>query len=167
MSHYVLIKEMAKLLTNVEGWLDKAAAYATAKKFDPSVLLQMRLAPDMFPLVRQIQAACDAAKMSAALTSGKEPPSHPDTETTIPELVKRLQTVVAYLDTFTAKDFEAANDRVVSRPRWEGKTMTAENYLVEHGQPNFFFHVTTAYAILRHAGVDVGKKDYLGKLTWR
>jgi hypothetical protein len=164
---YVLVLEMKKLLMNVDLWLDKAKTHAAAKNFDANLLLQCRLAPDMFPLVRQVQAACDSAKFAAARTAGKEPPSHPDTEQTFEELRARIATVVSYLDGFHASDFDGADARKVSLPRWEGKSMTAADYLVEHAVPNFFFHLTTAYAILRHNGVDVGKRDYLGALTLR
>lgn len=167
MSIHPFILEMKKLLRNLDACLDKAVAFAGAKKFDPNVLIQARLAPDMFPFVRQVQAACDAAKFAAARLAGREAPSHPDTEQTIDELKKRIATVVAYLDGFSAKDFEGIEDRTVTTPRWEGKSMTALNYFIEHAQPNFYFHYTTAYAILRHNGVDVGKRDYLGQMTWR
>ena len=167
MSHHVFITEIRKLLSGIEGWLDKTVAYAATKKFDPNTLLQARLAPDMFPLVRQIQSACDSAKYAASRTAGKEPPSHPDTETTIDDLKKRVSTVVSYLDTFKASDFDGANDRSVSLPRWEGKSMSGTDYLVQHAMPNFFFHLTTAYAILRHNGVDIGKRDYLGAIQFR
>lgn len=167
MSHHVLILEMKKLLHGVNGWLDKAVAFAGTKKFDPNTLLQARLAPDMFPLVRQIQSTCDQAKYAAARVAAKDPPSHPDTETTIDELKKRIANVVSYIETFKASDFEGADDRVVSLPRWEGKSMTATNYLLEHSVPNFFFHLSMTYALLRHNGVDVGKKDYLGAFSWR
>jgi uncharacterized protein len=167
MSHHVYILEIKKLLSGVEGWLDKTVAYAATKKFDPNTLLQARLAPDMFPLVRQIQSACDSAKYAASRTAGKEPPSHPDTETTIDELKKRVASVVAYLETFKASDFDGADDRRVSLPRWEGKSLSGAEYLVHHALPNFFFHLTTSYAILRHNGVDVGKRDYLGTMPYR
>jgi uncharacterized protein len=167
MSHHVFILEIKKLLQGVEGWLDKAVMFAAAKKFDPNTLLQARLAPDMFPFVRQIQSACDSAKYAASRTAGKEPPSHPDTETTIDDLKKRVQTVVAYLDTFKESDFAGADERLVSLPRWEGKSMTATNYLVQHAMPNFFFHLTTTYAILRHNGVELGKRDYLGAIQFQ
>jgi len=167
MSHHVLILEMKKLLHGVDGWLDKAVAYAGTKKFDPNTLLQARLAPDMYPLVRQIQSSCDNVKFAAARVAAKDPPSHPDTETTIDELKKRIASVIAYIETFKASDFDGADDRVVALPRWEGKSMTATNYLVEHSLPNFFFHLSMTYAILRHNGVDLGKRDYLGAFTWR
>lgn len=158
---------MKKLLGQMSSWLDKAEAHATAKGYDPAVLLQARLAPDMFPLVRQFQGACDNAKFAAAFTVGKEPPSHADTEQTLAEVRARIASVVDYLGTFSAGDFEGTDARTVKRPRWEGKSMTATDYFLEHAMPNFFFHLTTAYAILRHSGVDVGKRDYLGKLSFR
>ncbi len=167
MNPHGMVLEMKKLLGNLDGWLDKAVAYAQTRKFDPNVLLQSRLAPDMFPFVRQVQSACDQAKYAAARTAGKEVPSHPDTEQTIDELKKRVASVIAFLDTFTAQDFEGTDDRSVTTPRWEGKSMTATNYILQHAQPNFYFHLSMSYALLRHAGVDVGKRDFLGAMTWR
>jgi hypothetical protein len=167
MSVYPFLLEMKKLLKNLDGWIDKAVGHATAKKFDPNVLMQSRLAPDQFPFVRQVQAVCDQAKYAAARLAGREPPSHPDTEQTIDDLKQRIATVIAYLDTFSETDFAGVADRTVTTPRWEGKSLTAMNYFIEHSQPNFYFHLTTAYAILRHNGVDVGKRDYIGQLTWR
>jgi len=167
MSIYPFILEMKKMLRSLDGCIDKAVAHASAKKFDPNVLVQARLAPDQFAFVRQVQATCDQAKYAASRLTGKEPPSHPDTEQTMDELKKRIATVVSYLDTFSEKDFAGVEDRTVTTPRWEGKSMTAINYFVEHSQPNFYFHLTTAYAILRHNGVDIGKRDYIGQLTWR
>lgn len=166
MSIYVQILEMKKLLRGVDGWLDKAVAHATAKKFDVNTLLQARLSPDMFPLVRQIQAVCDQLKFAAGRTAGKDIPSHPDTETTIDELKKRIASVVAYVDGFSEADFKDIATRTVTTPRWEGKHMTATNYFVEHSQPNFFFHLGMTYALLRHNGVDVGKRDFLGAITY-
>jgi hypothetical protein len=167
MSIYLLVNETKKLLHGTDGWLDKAAAHATAKKFDVNTLLHARIAPDMFPLSRQIQAACDAAKFAASRGTGKDAPSHEDNEKTIDDLKKRVATVIAYLGTFSKADFDGIESRTVSLPRWEGKVMTATDYVVEHALPNFFFHLTTAYAILRHNGVDVGKRDYLGALTYK
>jgi hypothetical protein len=159
---FAIVLQMKKMLKNLDGCLDKAATFAETKKFDPEVLLQSRLAPDMFPLMRQIQSACDHAKFAAARSSGKEPPSHPDTEKTLADAKKRIATVLQYLDGFSAKDFEGMDSRKVSLPRWEGKSMAATEYFLEVSLPNFFFHVTTAYAILRHNGVELGKRDYLG-----
>jgi hypothetical protein len=164
---YAALLEMKKLLRNLDGCLEKAALHASARKYDPSVLLLSRLAPDMFPLIRQIQAACDQAKFAAARTAGKEPPSHADTEKTTEEARKRIATVVAYLEGFERADFEGVETRTVSLPWWEGKSMTATEYFVEYVTPNFFFHLTTAFAILRHNGVDIGKNDFLGTLPLR
>ena len=111
MTPHVLILEMKKLLRNLDGWLTKATAHAEARKYDTAVLVQTRLVPDMFPFARQVQSACDSAKYAAARVSGKEPPSHPDTETTFPELSARIAKVVAYLDTFTADDFRDLEGR--------------------------------------------------------
>jgi len=167
MTLYPVVLEMKKLLKNMGSWLDKAESHAAEKGYDANVLLQSRLAPDMFPLVRQCQNACDNAKFAAAFTTGKEPPAHPDTEQTMDEVRVRIATVIAYLDGFTAEEFEGTDSRTVRRPRWEGKSMTATDYFLEHAMPNFFFHLTTAYAILRHNGVELGKRDYLGRLNFR
>jgi hypothetical protein len=166
MSLYVNVLEMKKLLRGVDGWLDKAVAYAATKKFDANTLLQARLAPDMFPFVRQVQAVCDQAKYAVGRTTGKDMPANPDTETTIDELKKRVASVLSYLDGFSEADFKDLGSRTVTTPRWEGKHMTATNYFIEHAQPNFFFHLGMAYAVLRHNGVDVGKRDYLGAMTY-
>jgi uncharacterized protein len=166
MSIHASLLQMKKLLHQLDGWLDKAVAYATLKKFDANTLLQARLAPDMFPLLRQVQAVCDQAKYAAARTAGKQSPAHPDTETTIDELKQRIASVSAYLGEFSAADFEGANDRTVTTPRWEGKHLTATDYFVEHAQPNFYFHLGMVYSLLRHNGVDVGKRDFLGELSW-
>ena len=167
MSIHAHVLEMKKLLGNLDGWLTKAAAHAEAKKFDSAVLLHSRLAPDMFPLVKQVQSVCDQVKFAAARTTGKQPPAHPDTEQTIDELKKRIATVTAYVDEFKAEDFAGAADRKVSLPWWEGKSLSAAEYFVEFVQPNFYFHLTMAYAILRHNGVDVGKRDFIGHLPLR
>jgi uncharacterized protein len=164
---HVFVLEMKKLLGGCSGWLDKAVAHATAKKFDANTLLHARIAPDMFPLARQIQSACDQAKFTAARLAGRDAPSHPDTEQTIDELKKRIATVQAYLDTFKAEDFAGAETRTFGHPRWEGKSMAVLDYLVEHSQPNFYFHLTMTYAILRHNGVEIGKRDFLGAMTYR
>jgi hypothetical protein len=152
-------------LRNVERWLDKAVAYAQQKKFDPEVFLQMRLAPDQFPFVRQVQAACDSAKWACSKLAGKQAPSHPDTEATIPELRARLKAVIDYLQTLDAKDFADAESRLCQHTWMQGKSLRGAAYLKEFGWPNFFFHTTSAYQILRHNGVDLGKMDYLGRLS--
>jgi len=167
MSVFKTVLEIKKLLGNLETCLDKGVAYAATKKFEPSVLLQSRLAPDMFPLVRQVQFTCDQAKWVAARGTGKDAPAHEDKETTVEELKARIKSVVAYLDGFKEADFTGMDTRTLSLPRWEGKKMTALDYVTEHAIPNFFFHLMTTYLILRHNGVDVGKRDYLGALTYQ
>ena len=165
--YYESMLQMKKMLGQVEKWLDAAEAHAKEKSFDSSLFLGFRLAPDQFAFARQVQTACDTAKLSASRLTGKEAPKHPDTEQTLDELRLRLRSVVSYLDGFSAKDFEGAAARVITQPRWEGKVMTGADYFLEHAQPNFFFHLAHAYAILRHNGVSVGKRDYLGALSLR
>ncbi len=167
MTLYASTLQMKKLLVNLDGWLVKARAHADAKRYDSTVLMNSRLAPDMFPMGRQVQAACDAAKYGAARVAGKEAPAHADDEKSLDDLRKRIASVVAYLNTFKESDFAGADSRIVSLPRWEGKSMTAPHYFIEHALPNFYFHLTMAYALLRHNGVEVGKRDYLGELTMR
>jgi hypothetical protein len=164
---YETFKQMKRTLGQMDTWLEAGNAFAQKKSFDPTVLLGMRLAPDQFSLVRQVQVACDTPKLAAARLAGKEPPKHPDTEQNIAELRVRVATVIQYLDGFTTKDFDGAAARVITQPRWEGKVMTGADYFLEHAVPNFYFHAVHTYAILRHAGVELGKKDYLGPLSFR
>lgn len=165
--YFEIFGQMKKQLGQLDKWLEAAAAYAKQKSFDPNVFLGMRLAPDQFAFARQVQTACDTPKLAAARLAGKEAPSHPDTEQTLDELRARVAAVIAYLDGFTAKDFEGAATRTITQPRWEGKTMTGADYFLEHALPNFYFHLTHVYAILRHGGVGIGKRDYLGSLNLR
>ncbi len=164
---YDAMVQMKKMLVHLDKWLDAATAFAQKKSFDANVLLTCRLAPDQFALVRQVQSACDTAKFAAARLVGKEPPKHPDDEQTVDALRARIRSVVAWLDELTSKDFEGAEVRVVTNQRWEGKVMLGKDYFHEHSIPNFYFHLTHAYAILRHNGVEVGKRDYLGPLSLR
>jgi hypothetical protein len=164
---YAIFSQMKKQLAQLDKWLDAAAADAKARSFDPNVFLGLRLAPDQFAFARQVQTACDTAKLGASRLTGKEAPSQPDTEQTLEDLHARVRSVIAYLDTLSAKDFEGAAARVVTQPRWEGKVMNGADYFVEHALPNFFFHLTHAFAILRHNGVNIGKRDYLGTLSLR
>ncbi len=159
--------QMKKMLGQVEKWLDQTESFAKEKSVEANLFLTFRLAPDQFPLVRQIQTACDTAKLSSSRLTGKEAPKHPDTEATLDEIRARIRSVIEYLDGFSAKDFEGAGARTITQPRWEGKVMTGEDYFLEHAQPNFFFHLAHTYAILRHNGVPVGKRDYLGTLNQR
>ncbi|MCC6999266.1 MAG: DUF1993 domain-containing protein [Deltaproteobacteria bacterium] len=156
----------SKFLGNIDRWLDKAAAHAKARKFDIDLLCEARLALDQFAFPRQIQSACDTAKYAVAKLTGKTPPSHPDTEQTIEELRARLRTVIDYLATFTREDFVGAEERACQHSWMQGNTMRGGDYLDHYVLPNFHFHVTTAYAILRHNGVDIGKIDFLGSLPF-
>jgi hypothetical protein len=165
--YYETICQMKKMLGQLPKWLDAAQAFATTKSFDPNLFLGFRLAPDQFAFARQVQIACDTAKLAASRLSGKEAPTHPDSEQTIDELRVRVRAVISYLDGFSVKDFQGAATRSVTQPRWEGKFMTGADYFLEHAIPNFFFHLTLVYAILRHNGVSVGKSDYLGTLSLR
>lgn len=154
-------------LRAIDKWLDKAVAFADQKKFDPETLMQARLAPDQYPFVRQVQAACDQAKWCCAKLAGKEGPSHPDTEKTIAEVRARITTVTDYLATFKREEFAGAENRIV-RHQWmpEGKGVRGGDYLDQVVLPNFHFHCVTAYAILRHNGVALGKMDYLTQVTF-
>jgi hypothetical protein len=162
-----VLPQVTKMLHNVDKWLDKGADFAKAKSFEPDRLLEFRLAPDMYSLVQQVQSVADGAKYIAAHMSGKTPPSHPDTEKTFAEAKARIRTVLAYLETFKREDFEGAADRKIA-PRWAApKHFRGDEYLTQVALPNFYFHVTTAYDILRHNGVDLGKQDFLGSVPLR
>ena len=166
MSTFETISQFSRMLTNLDQWLQAGAAYAQKKGFDPDVLAQARLAPDQYALVQQVQSACDAAKYAAAYLSGQKAPSHPDTEKTVSELRSRIQTCVKYLSTFKASDFAGAEERSVAPPWMEGHAVRGDVYTTRIAVPNFYFHVTTAYAILRHNGVELGKRDFIGVRSW-
>lgn len=151
------------MLGNLSYFLDKAQAYADAKKFDPISLTQARLAPDMLPFTRQITIACDAAKFGVARLAGIEAPKFEDNEVTLQELKTRIAKTLEFLANAPADKLDGTEAKEITFPvgRDATKTMKGEEYLKHWVLPNFFFHVTTAYAILRHNGVDVGKTDYL------
>jgi hypothetical protein len=164
MTHHDAIQSFAKTLRNLEQCMDKAEAHAKAKSFEVDVLAHARLAPDQFDFVRQVQSGCDQAKYAAAYLAGKPPPSHPDTEQTFAELRQRIQKCLAFLETVQAKDLTGAEARRVAPPWLGGKWLRGDDYLLHVAIPNFFFHATMAYAILRHNGVELGKMDYIGSL---
>jgi uncharacterized protein len=151
------------MLGNLSHILDKGAAHAEARKFDPTSLLQFRLAPDMLPLTRQVLIACDAAKNGMARISSVEAPKFDDKEASFPELKARIQKTLDYLASIPADKVDGNEDKDITFPIGPEKTRTmkAEAYLKHWALPNFFFHITTAYAILRNNGVDLGKSDYL------
>lgn len=153
-------------LNALSAILGKAEAYAVAKKIDPAVLLHSRLAPDMFDLGRQVQVAADQAKRGAARLAGVDPPIYEDNETTIDQLKARLAKTLAWLNTLDRNRIDATTDREVTFPLGGTNkgTMKGGDYLIHYVLPNFYFHVTAAYAILRHCGVDIGKRDFLGAI---
>lgn len=163
--HSVSVPVFVRMLKNLGAMLAKAQAHAEERRFDVAVLLHARLAPDMFPLARQVQIACDAAKFGVARLTDGEAPSFPDTETTVMELQERIARTVDYLLSVSPQEIDAAQARPVSVPirGKEPLQYTGETYLKHHALPNFYFHVTTAYAILRHNGVMLGKADFLGR----
>lgn len=166
MKTFATIAQYARMLNNLDQWLQAATTYAQSRSFEPDVLVQARLSPDQFVLAQQVQSACDAAKYAAAYLSGQQAPSHPDTEKTIAELRARVATCVAYLGTFKEADFAGAEERRVA-PAWmQGNSVSGPGYLTRISEPNFYFHVTTAYAILRHNGVVLGKADFIGVKDW-
>ena len=152
-------------LNALSGVLDKAAAYAAAKKVDPAVLLGWRLAPDMFALARQVQVACDQAKNGAARLAGAEPPKFEDTETSLDQLKARIARTVTYIKTLDAKAIDASADREITFPLGPTKgQMKGGDFLNHFVLPKFYFHLTAAYAIVRHCGVELGKRDFLGAI---
>ncbi|MFN7834281.1 MAG: DUF1993 family protein [Burkholderiaceae bacterium] len=159
------IPVFAHALTSLSDLLSKAEAHASVKKIEPGVLLNARLYPDMFALVRQVQIACDVVKGGAARLAGVELPSFPDTETTFAELQARVRKTIDYVKSISAEHIDGSESRSISLKvgpndlRFDG-----QSYLLKFVLPNLYFHTTTVYAILRHNGVEIGKKDYLGSI---
>lgn len=152
-------------LGNLARLLEKAEAHAVAKKYDPAVLLAARLAPDMLPFTKQVQIACDAAKLSVARLAGIDSPKFDDNEASLVDLNTRIHKTIDFLKTVTAEQVDGSETREISIPRRDGvMKLAGEVYLKHYALPNFFFHVATAYALLRHNGVELGKADYLGQL---
>lgn len=151
-----------QILPAMNGVLDKGAAYAAQKKVDPSVLLNARLFPDMFPLTRQVQIATDFAKGAMARLAGQEPPKYEDNETSFAELKARVDRTIAYVKEFKPSQIDGSEDRDITiMVGGQPRQFKGEGYLATFALPNFYFHSTTAYAILRHCGVELGKRDFL------
>lgn len=169
MLYTIAVIQGSKMLQNLKSILEKAKSNAEARKFDVNVLAQSRLAPDMFPLVRQVQIACDSIKLGVARVVDQMDtvPKHADTETTIDDLISRINDTLDYLASVSPAMFDGASERRVGTPRWDGKTVSGDEFIVQYALPNLYFHITTTYAILRHNGVDVGKQDFLGALPLR
>ena len=153
-----------QLLGGLSAVLAKAEAHASAKKIDPNALLQARLYPDMFPLLRQVQVACDFAKSVSARLAGVEVPSFEDQEASFADLQSRIAKTLAFINSLTAAQMAGSETRqiVTQAGTPKEKIFTGDSYLLNYGLPHFFFHINTAYAVLRHNGVEVGKKDYIG-----
>lgn len=155
-----------RVLGNLATWLDKAEAHAQARKFDAGVYLGARLAPDMLPFLKQIQIACDTAKFGAARLAGEQAPKFEDSETTLAELRERIRRTIDYVQSLPAAKIDGSEARDIVIPRRDGSiTLKGEVYLKHYVLPNLFFHATTAYALLRHNGVELGKSDFLGALA--
>jgi hypothetical protein len=151
-------------LANLIAILEKGAAHAEAKKIDPAVLVASRLYPDMFPLSKQVQIASDISKGGAARLAQVEPPAFEDNETTFAELIERLRKTIVFLGTLKPQQIDGSEERTVTwQTRTATKSMQGQPYLLDHVLPNVFFHVATAYDILRHNGVEIGKQDFLGR----
>ncbi len=162
--HAMSVELFVPMLGNLAAMLDKAVASAAARKFDSAVIAGSRLAPDMLPFTRQIQLACDFAKNSTARLAAQDPPRFADDETTLAELKARIEKTIAYLKTVSAGALEGSEDRQIVVPLHDRKLeMRGLPFLQRWVLPNFYFHLVTAYALLRHNGVDVGKMDYLGR----
>jgi uncharacterized protein len=161
----ISIPQMARALGQVPRWLDKAQAYAEQKKFDPEVLLAARLAPDQWALGRQIQLFTASPHRLAAVLRGLEPPKFAEGEVTIPTLREGIAASIKALEPLRSEEFKGAEGRVIPLPFMPGKGMKAPEFVVQFALPNFYFHVTTAYAILRHNGVNLGKMDFLPELA--
>jgi hypothetical protein len=156
---------LTRILGNMLVWLDRAEAHAQARKFDPGNYLGLRLAPDMLPLSRQIQIASDAAKTCMSRLAGTEIPKWEDNEASLDELRARIRKTVAHVQSFSAAQIDGSDDRAISVPMRSGEALqfSGETFLRQFALPNFFFHATTTYALLRHAGVELGKADFLGR----
>ncbi|MCA9566539.1 MAG: DUF1993 domain-containing protein [Myxococcales bacterium] len=163
--HHTTVPPLAQMLRNLDGWLEQGIAFAATREMDPELLLEARLYPDMFPLRRQVQAACDSAKLLCARLADVEAPRHEDGPQTLPELRARLAEVVAFIEGIEVAAFEDAAAREITLPFMQGMATTGHCYATEFGLPNFYFHATTAYAILRHVGVKLGKRTYIGHMT--
>lgn len=163
--YQAFVPSLIRALKNLIGILKKGADYAEAKNIDPVVLLNSRLYPDMFPLSRQVQIVSDLSRRGVARLAGVEAPKMEDTETTIPELIDRLQQSITYVETFAPEQIDGTEEKVITMPIGRGETMDIKGwpFLSFFVLPNVYFHLTTAYDILRHNGVDVGKRDYLGQ----
>jgi len=163
--YQVSVPVFVKTLGNVAAILDKGASFAAARKVDPSVLLGYRLAPDMLNLTRQVQIAADHAKRAAARLAGIEAPVYEDKEASFADLKARIDKTIAFINTLKPGQIDGSETRDIAlKIGGADRTLSGQAYLLHNALPNFYFHVTTAYAILRHCGVEIGKKDFIGQV---
>jgi hypothetical protein len=163
--HAASVPTFVRMFTNLLTWLDKAEAHAHAKKFEPGVYLSARLAPDMLPFARQIQIASDSCKFGVARLAGVEAPKFDDAEASFADLRERVRRTLDFIQSVPAAQIDGTENKDIVVPRRDGSiTLKGEFYLKHFVMPNFYFHVTTTYALLRHWGVDLGKRDFLGPL---
>ncbi len=169
MLYDLTVVQFSKMLRNLQTMLEKADSFAHAKKFDVGILLHARLAPDQHPLIFQIQFACDLAQAAVArLTGNASSFIFPENnETTLPHIQARIQSALDYLSRFTPQDFVDAQNREIRVERWQGRYLTGLDYGIQFVTPGFYFHITLAYEILRHNGVELGKKDFLNNLPFK
>ncbi len=161
--HQASAPRFANTLKNLSAILDKAQAHVDAKKLDPAALTAYRLFPDMFPFTKQVQVACDSAKAAVARLAGVDIPKHEDTEQTFAELKARIAKTIDFINSIKPQQIDGSEDKPIVMKRASGDiTYTGMQYLLGHAYPNFYFHVTTAYDILRHNGVELGKRDFIG-----
>ncbi|MEP9380077.1 DUF1993 domain-containing protein [Aquabacter sp. CN5-332] len=164
--YYEVVSQCTQSLRLLDGWLDKAVAFAEAKNIDVDSLLNGRLAPDMKPLIYQVQSACDYVKAAAAWLSGQTLPKHEDNETTVEELRARIRKTVDFAESVPQTKYQGADGRTVKLSWAQGKVMGGKDYLLQMTIPNVYFHIAMVYAVLRSSGVDVGKMDFLGTLNF-
>ncbi len=159
------VPRIISILTNLNHLLDKAQAHVEAKKWNETALTQFRLYPDMFPLTRQVQIACDTAKGVVARLAGVDIPAYEDNELSLADLKQRIDKTIAFINGFSAAHLDGTEDKDIVTKRGDVEThYKGMQFLLNHAMPNMYFHVTTVYAILRHNGIEIGKRDYLGKV---
>ena len=162
--YQISVPVFSRMLSNLAAILEKAAAHCEARKIDPAALTQFRFYPDMFALWKQVHVATDAAKNGTAYLAGAEPPKFENTEQSLTELIERINKAIAFVNTFKPEQIDGSEEREVVIKRGETTvTYKGQEYLLNRVLPNFYFHITTAYDILRHNGVELGKRDYLGR----
>ena len=161
--YQISVPVFTRMLNNLAAILEKAAAHCEAKKIDPAALINFRLYPDMFAFAKQVQIATDAAKNGTARLAGMEPPVFEDNETAFPQLIERVKKTIAYVNTFRPEQLDGSEEREVTLTRDDTVVKyRGQDFLLHRALPNLYFHITTAYGILRHNGVELGKRDYLG-----